>query len=61
MGKRERHTALAKRALTDLEPWLAAIGRPRDPSLPLMAAEDEAPSPPKPEPDDMRKLTATPA
>jgi methylenetetrahydrofolate--tRNA-(uracil-5-)-methyltransferase len=58
MGKRERHTALAKRALTDLDPWLTAIGRPRDPSLPLMAADDE---PPPAEADDMRKLTATPS
>jgi methylenetetrahydrofolate--tRNA-(uracil-5-)-methyltransferase len=28
VGKRERHLALAKRALADLNPWLQAIGRP---------------------------------
>ncbi|HET8934669.1 MAG TPA: methylenetetrahydrofolate--tRNA-(uracil(54)-C(5))-methyltransferase (FADH(2)-oxidizing) TrmFO [Polyangiales bacterium] len=62
MGKRERHTALAKRALTDLDPWLVSIGRPRDPSLPLMAAEDDAASAePKAESDEMRKLSAAPA
>jgi len=59
MGKRERHAALARRALTDLNPWLCAIGRPRDPSLPLIAAEDVPP--PAPEPEDTRKLTAAPA
>ncbi|HTU57105.1 MAG TPA: methylenetetrahydrofolate--tRNA-(uracil(54)-C(5))-methyltransferase (FADH(2)-oxidizing) TrmFO [Polyangiales bacterium] len=58
IGKRERHTALAQRALTDLNPWLSEIGRPRDPSLPLIAAEDVAPAA---ESDDMRKLTAAPA
>jgi methylenetetrahydrofolate--tRNA-(uracil-5-)-methyltransferase len=58
MGKRERHSALAQRALADLNPWLSAIGRPRDPSLPLIAAEDAAPVV---ESDDMRKLTAAPA
>jgi len=58
MGKRERHTALAQRALADLNPWLSAIGRPRDPSLPLIAADDAAPAV---ESDDMRKLTAAPA
>ena len=58
MGKRERHAALAQRALTDLNPWLSEIGRPRDPSLPLIAAED---APPAAESDDMRKLTAAPA
>jgi methylenetetrahydrofolate--tRNA-(uracil-5-)-methyltransferase len=62
MGKRERHTALARRALSDLDPWLTAIGRPRDPSLPLMGAEDAAPveQSAKAEPEEMRKLTATP-
>ena len=58
MGKRERHALLAQRALTDLNPWLTAIGRPRDPSLPLIAAED---APLVPEPEDTRKLTAAPA
>jgi methylenetetrahydrofolate--tRNA-(uracil-5-)-methyltransferase len=56
MGKRERHTALAERALTDLAPWLVAIGRPRDPALPLMAADE--PPPRAAESDDMQKLTA---
>jgi methylenetetrahydrofolate--tRNA-(uracil-5-)-methyltransferase len=58
MGKRERHTALAMRALADLNPWLSAIGRPRDPSLPLVAAEDLAPVA---ESEETRKLTAAPA
>jgi methylenetetrahydrofolate--tRNA-(uracil-5-)-methyltransferase len=29
LGKRERHLALAERALSDLDPWLEQIGRPR--------------------------------
>ena len=58
MGKRERHTALAQRALTDLNPWLSAIGRPRDPSLPLIAADESVPVA---ESDETRKLTAAPA
>ncbi|MEY4576427.1 MAG: hypothetical protein RL701_1130 [Pseudomonadota bacterium] len=67
-GKRERHLALAERALTDLDPWLVAIGKPRDPELtPLMAAEPagslgpKAPAdsaPPAPESDTMRAFTS---
>jgi methylenetetrahydrofolate--tRNA-(uracil-5-)-methyltransferase len=38
LGKRERHLALAERALTDLNPWLARIGRP------LVAAASSADS-----------------
>jgi methylenetetrahydrofolate--tRNA-(uracil-5-)-methyltransferase len=38
-GKRERHLALAERALTDLDPWLERIGRSRGPAIaPLLAA-----------------------
>jgi methylenetetrahydrofolate--tRNA-(uracil-5-)-methyltransferase len=51
-GKRERHLALAERALTDLDPWLERIGRPRGPAIaPLLAAalqpvaESERPRP----------------
>jgi methylenetetrahydrofolate--tRNA-(uracil-5-)-methyltransferase len=65
LGKRERHSALAQRALTDLNPWLQAIGRPRDPNLPLTAADELVqsgqPGQSNAESDDMRKLTATPA
>jgi methylenetetrahydrofolate--tRNA-(uracil-5-)-methyltransferase len=66
-GKRERHSALAERALADLDLWLSAIGRPRDPSSPLMAAavpaheHEVSQSMSKPEPDRMRKLLATEA
>ena len=51
-GKRERHLALAERALTDLDPWLERIGRSRGPAIaPLLAAalqpagESERPRP----------------
>jgi len=61
-GKRERHLAIAERALTDLEPWLHAIGRPRDPSLPLMAADDLEPAArPAAESEHMRAMSALPA
>ena len=60
-GKRERHLALAERALLDLDPWLSAIGRPRDPRLPLMAADDEPVPAAQAEPEHMRALTASPS
>jgi methylenetetrahydrofolate--tRNA-(uracil-5-)-methyltransferase len=60
MGKRERHTALAQRALTDLDPWLHAIGRTRDPRLPLMAVEESAPAQSS-EAEEPRELTVAPA
>lgn len=50
-GKRERQLAMAVRALTDLDPWLELIGRPRGaPVQQLLAAEREA----RAEPDTMR-------
>jgi hypothetical protein len=54
-GKRERHLALAERALTELEPWLAQIGRPPGPAIqPLLAAELA----PRPERETTRPLMA---
>jgi methylenetetrahydrofolate--tRNA-(uracil-5-)-methyltransferase len=53
LGKRERHLALAERALADLDPWLEQIGRPRvGPTAPLAAAADGG------EDDAMRALVA---
>jgi methylenetetrahydrofolate--tRNA-(uracil-5-)-methyltransferase len=60
-GKRERHLGLALRALTALDPWLAAIGRPRDPSTPLMAAEEPDAPAAVAEAEATRALTALPA
>jgi methylenetetrahydrofolate--tRNA-(uracil-5-)-methyltransferase len=58
LGKRDRHLALAERALTDLDPWLESIGRPRcDSVLPLMAA-DAAAAQSQPESEGMRPLIA---
>ncbi|HKP56756.1 MAG TPA: methylenetetrahydrofolate--tRNA-(uracil(54)-C(5))-methyltransferase (FADH(2)-oxidizing) TrmFO [Polyangiales bacterium] len=39
LGKRDRHLALAERALDELDPWLARIGRPREVADPCAAAE----------------------
>jgi methylenetetrahydrofolate--tRNA-(uracil-5-)-methyltransferase len=57
LGKRERHAALAQRALTDLNPWLAAIGRPEFADV-HVSPDDAEPS--KPEGDAMRALAALP-
>ena len=59
LGKRERQLALAQRALTDLDPWLAQIGRARDADAdatdtPLLAADELAASS---ESEHMRALT----
>jgi len=55
MGKRERHLALAQRALDDLDPWLESIGRPRGTLHPefAVALADQAP-----DRDTMRPLVA---
>jgi methylenetetrahydrofolate--tRNA-(uracil-5-)-methyltransferase len=68
-GKRERHLALAKRALEDLNPWLEAIGRPRGAlhaELAELAASDQPRSAAEAaddagaaaEPEAMRELVA---
>jgi methylenetetrahydrofolate--tRNA-(uracil-5-)-methyltransferase len=53
LGKRERHLALAERALSDLDPWLEQIGRPR-----VGLVERRAPAADGGENEAMRPLVA---
>ena len=55
LGKRDRQLSLAERALTDLNPWLAQIGRPQPTAAALRTSEAPEPGP---ESEVMRALVS---